>query len=95
MLMKELLFTTKESVSYSDAVLCGQEGMLTFSIKMADESVHKVLVQHSIDNENWQNLGVTEFVSYTEFTIDGIRPELQYVRVCMLDGVTPSKASVV
>lgn len=91
--MSELTFTNQENLGMvSQAITCGDEGVITFSIKMGDEKVHNILAQHSIDGINWQSIGVMSFASYAELNIDGLRPNLQKARVVLLDFAAPQKA---
>lgn len=91
--MTELTFTNQENLGMvSQAITCGDEGVVTFAIKMEDEKVHNLLAQHSIDGINWQSIDVMSFASYAELSIDGLRPNLQQARVILLDFAKPQKA---
>lgn len=71
--MTDLNFTKKDGMQQSDAILCGDEGIVTFAIKIDDGKVHTLLAQHSVDGENWQNVGTMDFVQYAEVNVDGLR----------------------
>lgn len=83
--MTTLNFTEKDGMQQSDAILCGDEGIVTFAIKIADGKVHTLLAQHSVDGENWQNAGTMDFVGYAEVNVDGLRPSVQRARIIVLD----------
>lgn len=91
--MAELTFNKDGNLGMaSQAIACGDEGVVTFSIKMADENTHKLLAQHSVDGINWQSIGVMEFANYAELNIDGLRPNVQKARVVLLDFSKPESA---
>lgn len=91
--MAELKFTKVENLGMaSQSVACGDEGVVTFAIKMADESVHKLLAQHSVDGTNWESIGVMEFAGYAELNVDGLRPNVQKARIVLLDYAEPQSA---
>lgn len=79
----------------SDAILCGEDGIVTFAVKIDDGKVHTLLAQHSVDGENWQNIGTMDFVQYAELNIDGLRPSVQRARIVVLDESTITKAQYV
>lgn len=94
--MEKLNFTQNENLgAVSGNVLCGDEGIVTFAVKMADEKTHTALVQQSVDGTNWQNVGTTSFADYLELNVEGLRANVQNVRICILDGTTPETAQYV
>lgn len=94
--MEKLNFTQNEDLgAVSGKVLCGDEGIVTFAVKMADEKTHTALVQQSVDGVNWQNVGTTSFADYLELNVEGLRANVQNVRICILDGTTPETAQYV
>lgn len=91
--MTELTFTKEENLGMAcQAIACGDEGVVTFSVKMADGKAHKLLAQHSVDGVNWQSIGVMEFAGYAELNVDGLRPNVQKARIVLLDFATPQSA---
>lgn len=94
--MEKLTFTQNADLgAVSGKVLCGDEGIVTFAVKMADEKTHTALVQQSVDGVNWQNVGTTSFADYLELNIEGLRANVQNVRICILDGTTPESGQYV
>ena len=93
--MTTLNFTKKNGMQQSDAILCGEDGIVTFSVKIDDGKVHTLLAQHSVDGENWQNIGTMDFVQYAELNIDELRPSVQRARIVVLDESTITKAQYV
>ena len=93
--MATLTFNGEAGLQTSQAVLSGDEGVVTFAIKMADDKPHRLLAQHSINGTNWQSIGTREFVDYAELSIDGLRPNIQYARVVILDNTKIEKAEYV
>lgn len=92
--MNELTFTQDNVLgAISNKVLCGDEGVVTFAVKMLDDKTHKALVQQSIDGENWQNVGTASFTEYLEVNIEGLRANVQYARIAILDGILPIQGS--
>ena len=94
--MNELTFAQDNVLgAISNKVLCGDEGIVTFAVKMPDDKTHKALVQQSIDGENWQNVGTASFTEYLEVNIEGLRANVQYVRIAILDGTLPKQGRYV
>lgn len=81
---KTLTFTLDSATGYyrTDPI-APEEDAVTANVVMPNEDNYIILVEHSIDKENWQMCGSRNFVKNVELTVNGLRTE-QYVRFSLL-----------
>lgn len=78
--MAALKFTKEGQWYISDAITPTDNDSIIVNITSRYDEVHKLVIEHSINKNYWMVCGSTSYMDGIELTVDGIRPNVQYVR---------------